>query len=110
MKRVRRREFVMFEHEAEDLRNKARQACMSESQLIRLLIAGYQPPPAPDDRFHEDMERLIHAAEELTEAAKTVNLDQGRRDVLEEVGRLRSIREMIMLKYLSGERTDQLWR
>ena len=110
MKRVRRREFVMFEHEAEDLRNKARQACMSESQLIRLLIAGYQPPPAPDDQFHEDMEQLIHAAEKLAEASKSVHLEQGKKDVLEEVGRLQSVREMIMLKYLSGERTDQLWR
>ena len=59
MRRARRREFVMNDSEAEDLTEKARRACMSESQLIRLLIKGYQPPPAPSEQFYEDMNRLL---------------------------------------------------
>ena len=110
MKRMRRREFVMFDHEADDLREKAQKACMSESQLIRLLIAGYQPPPAPDVQFHQEMERLLAACDELTVAAGKLRRSEGRDDVQDEVSELRELRRILLRKYLSGERTDALWR
>ena len=110
MKRMRRREFVMFDHEADDLREKAQKACMSESQLIRLLIAGYQPPPAPDEQFHQEMERLLAACDALTTAARKLRRSEGRDDVQDEVSELRELRRILLRKYLSGERTDALWQ
>ena len=78
MRRARRREFVMNDSEAEDLTEKARRACMSESQLIRLLIKGYQPPPAPSEQFYEDMNRLLETCDRLIEAAKYVHKSEGK--------------------------------
>ena len=37
--------------EKEDLHEKASAACMDHNRFIRMLISGYEPRPAPDDRF-----------------------------------------------------------
>ena len=47
---------MMTEAEAKDFARKAEGACMSEARLIRMLVAGFVPPAAPDDRFYEAME------------------------------------------------------
>ena len=109
MKRTKRREFVMNEKEAEDLRSKARRACMSESQLIRLLIAGYQPPPAPGDDFHHDMQALLDKCDDLTKEAAHLRQKEGKTDILDEVSELRNLRRIFLRKYLQGERKDPLW-
>lgn len=104
MKRTHRREFVMNDEEAADLRNKARSACMPESQLIRRLIKGYHPPLAPDETFHSDMTKLLDSCEALTEAAEKLNKQQGRGDVVNEACELREMRRIFLRKYLTGER------
>ena len=55
----------MTEKEFNNLKSKAEGACMSQSQLIRLLISGYQPPQAPDEAFYEEMDRLLKTSGEL---------------------------------------------
>ena len=103
MRRARRREFVMNDSEAEDLTEKARRACMSESQLIRLLIKGYQPPPAPPEQFYEDMNRLLETCDRLVEAAKYVHKSEGKVDILDEVNELRETRRIFLRRYLAGK-------
>ena len=106
MRRARRREFVMNDSEAEDLTEKARRACMSESQLIRLLIKGYQPPPAPSEQFYEDMNRLLETCDRLVEAAKYVHKAEGRVDILDEVNALRETRRIFLRRNLAGKEVN----
>lgn len=105
MKRTKRREFVMNEREARELSDKAGRACMSESQLIRLLIAGYRPPVAPGKEFFEDMAALLKAKSELISVAKTT--DPATAAILRsEALALRDLRMKLEKKYLTGERRE----
>lgn len=109
MKRVHRREFVMNDEEARDLTEKAKCACMTESGLIRMLIAGYQPPPHPDKEFFDDMNRLLESSDRLADAARYAGGSDGNTDVVREADALRRLRLEIERKYLSRKETD-VWR
>ena len=109
MKRTKRREFVMTEMEAKNLSKKASGACMSESQLIRLLIAGYHPPEAPDTEFYDDMRELLKASAELVVVAREADANTAS-FLLSEALALKELRLKLERKYLSGERSDIQWR
>ena len=110
MKRTRRREFVMTQAEFEDLEEKAAKACMTQSQLIRLLIAGYKPPLAPDEKFYQEMEALLMKSGELISLAKSLGSREKTDILLEEGLALRKLRQDIMRKYLTGERSAIKWQ
>ena len=109
MKRTHRREFVMNDEEARDLTEKARGACMPESQLIRYLICGYQPPPHPDKEFFDDMNRLLEASDRLDGAARYIRDSDVKSIVVREAAGLRTLRISIERKYLSTKEAD-VWR
>lgn len=44
--------------ESQDLQKKAKEACLSEAALIRILIKGYEPKEQPDERFYDVMRQL----------------------------------------------------
>ena len=110
MKRTKRREFVMTQAEFDDLAEKAEKACMSQSQLLRLLIAGYQPPPAPDERFHEEMDALLKRSGELVALGKQIKYGEAADLILSEAKAIRKLRQDIERKYLTGERSDLTWQ
>ena len=64
---MRKREYrvpvYLNRQEKEDLHRKADAACMECTRFIRMLIAGYEPRPLPDDKFYEAME-LIRGMED----------------------------------------------
>ena len=109
LKRTKRREFVMTEKEARNLSEKASKACMPESQLIRLLIAGYHPPEAPGKEFYDDMRELLKASGELVAAPKEADPNTAS-FLLSEALALKELRLKLERKYLSGERSDIQWR
>lgn len=105
MKRTKRREFVMNEREARELSDKAGRACMSESQLIRLLIAGYRPPVALEKEFFDDIDALLKAKGELIAVSK--ECDSETAAILRaEALALGDLRLKLERKYLSGERRE----
>lgn len=53
MKRTIKKQVWMTKAEAQDLQKKAKKECMTEARLIRMLLEGYNPPAAPDDRFYD---------------------------------------------------------
>jgi hypothetical protein len=66
---LRKREFrvpvyLTFD-EKEDLHRKAQAACMDHNQFIRMLIMGYAPRPAPDDRFYQAMDLIREMGDRL---------------------------------------------
>ena len=56
MKRTIKKQIWMTKTEAQDLQKKAKKACMTEARLMRMLLEGYNPPEAPDERFYSAME------------------------------------------------------
>ena len=99
----------MSAEEYDDLRRKAEGACMTQSQLLRLLIAGYQPPPAPDDAFFEYMDRLLKMSGDLMVRSKEAESDDMARFLREEAYAVRNLRREIEERYLSGERRKSGW-
>ena len=66
---MRKREFrvpiyLTFD-EKEDLHRKAQAACMDHNQFIRMLIMGYAPRPAPDERFYQAMDLIKEMGDRL---------------------------------------------
>ncbi len=109
MKRTKRREFVMTEREADNLRKKAQMACMSESHLIRLLISGYHPPAAPDGSFYDDLNKLINVAERMELQAKLVKDSKCSNALTEISEEIFTLCSEIRRKYLRGERDHIQW-
>lgn len=58
MARTIEKHILLNRAEAQDLRKKAKKACLSEAALIRMLLKGYEPREKPDDRFYEVMREL----------------------------------------------------
>ena len=110
MKRTERREFVMTPAESEDLQDKADRACMPVSQFLRLLIAGYQPPPAPDERFYSQMDALLNRSSEMIALAKQMKFGEATDLILEEGKAIRKLRQDLEHAYLDGERSDFKWQ
>ena len=66
MKRSIKKQVWLNRREAQELQKKAQKACLDESTLIRLLIAGYQPKEKPDERFYEFMDELRRLSESMS--------------------------------------------
>ena len=109
MARKNRREFVMNDKEAADLKKKAKAASMTESQLIRALISGYHPPAAPGKEIHDNVNKLLTAASNLEKALKECKDDETRKKLDEQIAGLELLREALMDKYLLGERKELKW-
>ena len=66
MKRTIKKQVWLNRKEAQDLQKKADKACLEESTLIRVLIAGYQPKEKPDERFYEFMGELRRLSDSMS--------------------------------------------
>ena len=69
VKHTIQKHFRFSKEDAENLKIKSQKACLSESQLIRLLIRGYKPKEKPDDRFYEAMRQLSGIANNINQLA-----------------------------------------
>lgn len=69
MSRNIEKHFRMSSEESCDLKDKAERACLTESALIRMLIAGYIPREKPDDRFYECMREMADFGQRLESLA-----------------------------------------
>ena len=110
MKRTYRREFVMNKEEADELSRKAKIACVSESQLIRMLIAGYMPPATPDDQFYEAMNLIAKFGDRID------GMRVGRSDpellalLKDEAVRWHKFQSAIEQHYLAPKRSEMVWQ
>lgn len=72
MKRSIKKQVWLNRKEAQDLQKKADKACLEESTLIRVLIAGYQPKEKPDERFYEFMDELRRLSEAMSKISDSM--------------------------------------
>ena len=108
--REKKKQFWLSEFEAMDLSQKAKKAKLKEAGLIRMLIAGYHPPEAPGDEFHDDMNGLLDAAEKFYSLAEKTTDSEMKELLNTAYAELRVLRMSIQQKYLTGERVSTNWR
>jgi hypothetical protein len=62
-----KKQFWLNDSEAEELRQKAEKACLTEAALLRLLIKGYEPRERPDERFFDTMKEMRRMGSNLNQ-------------------------------------------
>lgn len=109
-RRGKKKQFWLSEQQAEDLAEKAKRACMTETDLVRLLLRGYVPPERPGPEFFEDMNRISEFAERL-QTLSTVTSGEEAQELLEsEAKAWRTFRLEMERKYLMPERRKTEWQ
>ena len=73
MKRTVKKQFWFSKAEAQDLKKKAKKACLTEAALIRLLLRGYEPREKPDERFYDAMRELSAIGNNINQLAAKAN-------------------------------------
>ena len=99
----------MNKKEAEDLKKKAKNACMTESRYIRMLIAGFIPRESPDDRFFADMDKLRELGDELSRKAG-MHSDKEKSILEDEAKSLHMLQAKIEREYLRPDKVDKRWQ
>ena len=112
MKHITQKHFRFSQEDADNLRIKSQKTCLSESQLIRMLLRGYKPKEKPDDRFYEAMRQLSGIANNINQlAAKAHSLgfiDSKKLD--EEVIRWHQFQADIEREFLKPEDDRKRWQ
>ena len=108
-KRSIKKQFYMNREEAQDLKKKAKGACMPEARLIRLLVAGYSPPPAPDEQFYEAMDLIRRLYERLEQIADASTDPLTQKLLASETEKWKKFRLAIEKRNLLPERTEKKW-
>ena len=68
-----KKQFWLNEEEAKLLSNKAYKVGLSESELIRFFIRGFEPREKPDDRFYDAIKQLRIIGININQIAKIAN-------------------------------------
>ena len=92
--------------EKEDLHMKAQGACMDCAGFIRMLIAGYSPRPAPDDKFYEVMELIKDMGDKLENLQTGVSDQELAARLEHEAAKWHLFQRAIEQRYLLPERSD----
>ncbi|WP_270303095.1 hypothetical protein [Baileyella intestinalis] len=109
-RRGRKKQFWLTEQQAEDLAEKAKRACMTETDLVRLLLRGYVPPERPGPDFFKDMNLISEFAERL-KTLSAVTSDTDAQELLSsEAEAWRAFRLEMERKYLMPERRNSEWQ
>ena len=108
---MRKREYrvpvYLTRQEKEELRKKAQAACMEQTRFIRMLIAGYTPRPAPDERFYEFMDLIREMGDKLDNISAHIG-DPRLSDAIEhEAEKWHLFQNAIEKRYLVPDRSDE---
>lgn len=102
--RNRDKHLRLSDSELEDLKSKARTACLTESGLIRMLVAGYTPVAAPDDRFYQTMEMIREFADTIDSIALKANNSADVIAIMSEASRWRQFQYEVEKEFLLPRR------
>ena len=105
MKRTVKKQFWFSKVEAQDLKKKAKKACLTEAALIRLLIRGYEPREKPDERFYDAMRELSAIGNNINQLARKANAGFASRDEV-----TRALRMLDRVYELMYQLSQQSWQ
>ena len=108
--RTIKKQFWFNREEASMLQKKAKKACMTEARLIRMLLEGYNPPAAPDDRFYDAMDEMRKASERLEALSHATDDADRSLQYHNAAHELLRIQNDIEKKYLLPKESDFRWQ
>ena len=82
---------------------------MSEARLIRMLVAGFVPPAAPDDRFYEAMEEIRFFYDRLQQITAGLQDGELKTALMDEIRAWKDFRMAIQEQYLGREESKHQW-
>ena len=107
MNRTIKKNIWVNQREADELREKAEAACLSEAEFIRKLIAGYVPPPRTDKEFYKAMEVLSGLSSQIHAAAMRMDSAKEMIALMAEAYKWNQLRVALEKKYLVPEEVKQ---
>ena len=110
MKRTIKKQIWMTKTEAQDLQKKAKKACMTEARLMRMLLEGYNPPEAPDERFYSAIEELRTASDRLAMVSREIDDDEKKARLTAAAHELLKLQNELEKKYLLPKESDFRWQ
>lgn len=106
---MRRRDYrltlYLNEEEMEALQQKAQTVCMDCNRFLRTLIAGYEPRPAPDERFFQMMDIMREMADEIDKVAMNADNSVNMIAVMTEARKWRMLQNAIEKEFLRPKRS-----
>ncbi len=109
-RRGKKKQFWLSEQQAEELAENARRACMTETDLVRLLLRGYVPPERPGPEFFEDMNRISEFADRLQTLSTVTSGEEAQKLLKSEAKAWRTFRLEMERRYLMPERRKTEWQ
>lgn len=83
---------------------------MTEARLIRMLLEGYNPPVAPDDRFYDSMDEMRKASERLESLSRSIEDKEEKEKIFNAACDLLRIQNEIEKKYLMPQESEFRWQ
>ena len=103
-----KKQFWLSEKHINKLEELSKITLLPEVTIIRFLLDGYHPKPAPGREFYEDMNRLIEMGENLELAARTCNDSEGKQKLIEEADAISELRSALLDKYCMPEKDESV--
>lgn len=105
-----RKTFRFSRAEVQDLEKKARKACLSQSDLIRMLLKGYVPPEKPGEEFYDRLAEIRGIGDRLERMALHVNDPDAAKRFEEEAKRWHQFQAEIEKEFIRPKRSDLKWQ
>lgn len=110
MRRDIKIQFYVNREEADELKRKANSAGMSQARLIRMLLDGYNPPPAPDEKFFEAMNLLTKMYERVVGLSLSCSDGEKAKFIADEAKGWAVFQKYMQQRYLLPERKSVIWQ
>lgn len=103
-----KKQFWVNEDESKLLSNKAFKVGLSESELMRFLIRGFEPREKPDERFYEAIKQLRLIGVNINQIAKKVNATNyiDKEMYLKDYEKMNQLIDLIKNEFLRPKKVD----
>ena len=103
-----KKQFWVNEEESKLLSNKAFKVGLSESELMRFLIRGFEPREKPDERFYEAIKQLRLIGVNINQIAKKANISNyvDEKMYLKDYEKMNQLIDLIKNEFLRPKKVD----
>ena len=103
-----KKQFWVNEEESKLLSNKAFKVGLSESELMRFLIRGFEPREKPDERFYEAIKQLRLIGVNINQIAKKANATNyiDKEMYLKDYEKMNQLIDLIKNEFLRPKKVD----
>ena len=103
-----KKQFWLNEEEAKLLSSRAVNAGLTESDLLRFLIRGYEPREKPDERFYEAIKQLRIIGVNINQIAKKANISNyvDEKMYLKDYEKMNQLIDLIKNEFLRPKKID----